>query len=266
MSKHQKELKGIKRLHSSGPPGACIHRHGNSKVRANDYCSYRWQGLLNAIDNAGFYNYPAYRKLVGEEGVKTDKARGFPSWYKRTLKAPQKGEWNVTEIVGAKNQKNFRDKCYKPYWHEAHHIVPDDVLRQTLAWVGEGAASPAEVEKTIRAGLLEEKYNLNAKINMFLLPMDTKISETIGLPKHRITTTTRNHTTYSDKVFAELKKILTKLKKATQKHDEFKYSSCKEGIENQSNILRAQIRAAGELDKVASLDQMADARFQPPGR
>jgi hypothetical protein len=265
MSKHLKELKGIKRLHSSSEPAACLHRHGNSKVRKGDCCSYRWQGLRNGEDNPTFYDYPAYKALVkAAVPIQTAKTESFPTWYKKTLKAPLAHQWDITITAGVTPSKNFRDKCYQPYWHEAHHIVPDDVLREAIAYAAEGTSGPGEVQKTIRGGLLTEKYNLNDKLNVFLLPMDAKVGLAIRLPKHRITPETRHHNTYSDKVLGELKEVFKDVKKALAAHKEPDYESCKDQIEKLSKRLHGQIRAAGTIDRAGSLDQMQDSRFRPP--
>jgi hypothetical protein len=263
---HAKDLDDLKDKHLKVGE-ACLNRHVGYYAVSNT-CSYRRQAYVKATSDSDRYNDPAYESLVTrgtqvqtaarEEGGKT-----IPEWYTTKLDAPKKGDWDLDK------PGNFQDKCYKPYWHEAHHIVPNSTLRSAIAAVGSGMADPTQMVLAVRGGLLDEGYNLNNEKNMIILPMDREVSLSIGLPKHRKTQDHRSHSAYSRHVLQRLEKILGKIRVASAKHKTPTYEACKEDLENLAGQLYKAIVDAGKAMKAAgtsedSLDDMKEEQFKPP--
>lgn len=227
--------------------GACLTGHESSRDSAGKVkevsCNYRWQAYKRALtDDKGRYNWPRYKPLTEDLGLFTRLRFGL-----RKIKAPSAHGWDVT-ATGV----NFRTSCNVPYWHEGHHIVPNGELRGSISAVGEGDLSEV-YHKLIRNGLLEEKYNLNFKDNMVILPMDKKIAETMGLPRHRRTPEHRSHKSYSKYVRGKLNDIFGRIRDQEKKHKRKpKYKPCKRRLLNVSKSLREEIFAAGGN---VSLDQ-----------
>ncbi len=262
MSEKQ-HAKDLKKLTGHKVGGACLNRHV-TEVKKGDSCSHRWQAYLNALAIAeDVYNWKHYKQLSAQSSIKTsvtELAGGkiFPDWYKRSLKPPKKDEWNVDK------GKNFKSKCYVPYWHNAHHVVPNSELRKAILKVGEGMKAPVTTAYLVRQGLLTEKYNLNFKKNMIILPMDRTIGKTLQLPVHLKSPTARSHGAYSKNVSTELKKVFTQAKAALDGHEEDPdYKACKEDLESLSDHLHSQIIAAGKSG-TKYIDQMASSLFPRP--
>jgi hypothetical protein len=240
---------------------SCLNRH-QGDYKDGDTCSYRWQGRERALADARVYNWPAYKSLTDRgTDVKTAgrmvKGKPVPSWYDTKLPAPQQGDWNL------KTGTNFTDKCYTPYWHESHHIVPNGALRTAIEIVGKGNPQPSKVIQAIRTGLLKENYNLNNKKNMILLPMDHEVAMALGLPKHRKTPSLWFHKAYSDYVETKVKAIFTSTKVKLVKHKvQVTYKPAKRRLENLAARLYDGIKAAGrtmrrEKSKRDALDDMS---------
>lgn len=265
-AQHAKDLKKLKGHTSAGSPtgtgGACLNRH-LSQVKESDSCSHRWQGYLNAKANAeDLYDWPHYKPLSEQSSITTSarmlNGTLFPDWYRKTLKPPKKGDWDVGK------DGNFRTKCYVPYWHNAHHVIPNSELRKAILEVGKGMRAPLTTAYLVRQGLLDEKYNLNFKKNMIMLPMDRTVGGTLQLPVHLKSPTARSHGAYSKNVANELKTIFTPVQAALDEHEEEpKYKACKDDLENLSEHLHSQIVAAGKSG-TKYIDQMAASLFPPP--
>jgi HNH/ENDO VII superfamily nuclease len=267
---HLRDLKNIGNHHCSGAGdgsgGQCLNRH-EGDVKENESCSHRWQALLNARSHATWYNWPAYKSLAGGGRIKTA-ARKIgrklhPDWYQQTLSPPksfvengvEKGEWDLG--VG----KNFASKCYDPYWHDAHHVIPNSILRQAILNIGKGMKRPMSVVWDVRKKLLKKQYNLNYKVNMILLPMDLPVGRALGLPIHRRRSTDRSHNSYSKNVLGELDGIFAALKKEIEDcQPDPDYDTPKDQLESYSEFLHGQIKAAG----AKSLDEMKKLLFVNP--
>lgn len=246
---------------------ACLNRHIGD-YKEGESCSYRWQGRLRALDDSKLYNWPAYKPLA-DAGVPVKTSifgKKGPKWYWPTLPAPTQGSWNLSTGT------NFTTKCYRPYWHESHHVVPNSTLKKGIDLVGKGNPQPAAVIRAIRGGLLDEGYNLNDKKNMFLLPMDHEVAMTIGLPKHRKTPNHRSHKAYSDYVEGKVKSIFTSTKVKLVKHKvQVTYKPAKRRLENLSSGLYNGIKAAGrkmrrEGSSRDALDDMKKSEMIKPKR
>ncbi|HEU4618865.1 MAG TPA: AHH domain-containing protein [Gammaproteobacteria bacterium] len=233
------------------PDGGCLNRHvGDPPCDSVDNpCSHRWQAYEKMKATKSLYNWPKYKSLT-DAGVRRRTARlragsgdMFPKYYRTYLDPPAKGDWNV-------KGKNFFVKCYDPYWHEAHHVVPNSTLRGAIADLGDCAIA-------VRRGLAKEKYNLNDKKNMIMLPMDKPVSMALELPRHRKTATVRSHKGYSNMVSRRLKAILQPLADRIEAHEARKYDSVKSDIEALSEELFNAIKSseAGALDEMGK-DEM----------
>jgi hypothetical protein len=162
--------------------GACLNRHEGRQ--ANNSCSHIWQAQVKAeTEDKPVYRYPKYASLVG----KTFQTGARKSWKKQTIfprgmqltaSGPKPGDWDP----GAHG--NFTD-WRKPYWHNAHHIVPNAVLNGSIEEAG-SETGDSRVVLLVRSGLLGAKYNLNHKKNMIILPMGREVAAGLGLPRHLI--------------------------------------------------------------------------------
>lgn len=238
----------------SGDGGSCLNRHiaGQPKEQERNTCSHRWQSYLATVERHDDYDAPKYDSLFGKKSktVKTAQQQGFPPWYTATIPAPSGTAWNVTG-------NNFYTKCTVPYWHEAHHVIPNSTLRDAINALGKDADAPADLVRVVRGGLLDEKYNLNHRSNMITLPMDTKVSNAIRLPVHRRTAAHRSHATYSRNVKTQLTKIFQPLSKAIKEHKDPDYSAVKMQLLTLSEALILQIRMFMKVgDTGKSLDQL----------
>jgi hypothetical protein len=269
---HTKKVEDLKDLHQptgGSAGGACLSRHVGDPPEqgANKSCSHRWQAYLQMEGDKGLYNWEKYKSLAEKPGRMATAAIGsFPRWYLPTLERPKAHQWDVgvtsTPIWGGAPQKNFWCKCYHPYWHEAHHMVPNSTLRNAITKFAEDAKQP-ELANTIRAGLLKEKYNLNEKLNMIMLPLDKEVADALRLPRHRQTAAHRNHSVYSDYVAEELKKIFSKLKQELVEHKEPKYKPLKDQIEALSKSLYKAIKnsVSPSLDEMQAIEFVQEQLF-----
>jgi hypothetical protein len=112
---------------SNGSGGACLNRHvaGTPKETVRNSCSHRWQSFLATKSRHDDYDWPKYKSLSQRDRrVPTAQNRhtGFPPWYASSIAVPAEGDWDV-------KGDNFFGKCTLPYWHEAHHAIPNSVLR-----------------------------------------------------------------------------------------------------------------------------------------
>jgi hypothetical protein len=224
---------------SDGSGGACLNRHLQGRPK-NNSCSHPWQAYLKMLDDNLIYDWDKYEVL----SKRKTRIPTVCQWGPKTLTQPAAHDWDVMEGT------NFRDVCYKPYFHEAHHIVPNSVLRNTLVEFVKGVNKGETLIKKIRGGLLDEKYNLNYKNNMVMLPLDKAIADALNLPRHRKRASDFNHSVYSKHVTTELKKIFSGLKQELVDHKKPKYKNLKDQIEALSVALYPNIvrTAAGSLD------------------
>lgn len=128
------------------------------------------------------YGYPAYASLCGTGKFKTaarkTKEYGvFPPGYADALfmkKKPQKGDWDPGK---GENFQHF----IKPYWHNAHHLVPNGALKNAINKTGD---DDWRLPELIKAGLLKGNYNLNGQVNMIILPQEKNVAAALELPRH----------------------------------------------------------------------------------
>lgn len=215
MAKHEKEH-DLEALHKEG---ACLTRH---KERSKSLCSHQDQARIQGeTDDKAVYKYPAYKSLI-DKGTKTWATRQrltgsgnlFPEGYGERRKIPKPGEWDP----GPGDHGNF-EHFLRPWWHNAHHIVPNGSLNTAIV---DAAKSDARLDNLIRAGLLAAEYNLNDKVNMINLPMESVIGKTYGLPRHLrgdevpddVKAEFFSHTDYNKCIEGRLKSIMNDYKAA----------------------------------------------------
>src|SRR4029077_14379280 len=128
-SKHVTEEE-LEKLHQP-PEGAgskgCLA--GGHQGRKDDHkCSHQWQAVVKARSHWKVYE-----------------VKGKPQW-------------------SARIRSNF-SHFKKPYWHNAHHIIPSGAFRNAIVTAGKSKSGLANV---IKQGLLRATYNQNGKINMVI--------------------------------------------------------------------------------------------------
>jgi hypothetical protein len=193
--------------------GKCLWR-GIYKYTVHS-CSYRYQARGKAEDDAALYNWPAYQEAANGQKTRTDydALTDYPRWYRTELDAPTETgrEWDV-------KGKNFKGGL-KPYWNDAHHLIPVGSLEKALEVVAEDLAmtrrnegkermlSASDIRLCFEESLLRAGYNINHKKNMVILPLDHAISNLLRLPKHG-GPSSNNHTQYNRLVQDELDNVM----------------------------------------------------------
>jgi hypothetical protein len=229
---------------SDGSGGKCLNRCEGRKQNCS--CSHTWQGYLKATETSDLYNWPKYKGIGAQTLMFRRKPKeGESATVMRQCRAPREGDWNVgVKYCKRKNGKvNFLESANFPYYHEAHHMVPNSVLNGVISLL---FGEPEAVLVLFRKGLMDEEYNLNYKVNMIILPLEEVIADAIGLPRHR-QTNAFDHKVYSKKVKTKLKKILSSNQQEIRNHDDPKYTACKAQIEALSEDLFGQIKRAGHV-------------------
>lgn len=255
MSEEQHEKDAAEKV-PHHPDGGCLNRHvGDAPLYAkNKHCSHRYQAYEKMKDTKQLYDWPKYKPLTdaGKRRRTARKRAGasddmYPKYYRTYLDPPIENGWDVED------GDNFEVRCYDPYWHEAHHVVPNSILANAIAEVYDG-----EYTTTIRRGLSKAKYNLNDKLNMIMLPMDKPVAEVLELPRHRKTATVRSHKAYSRMVKSELDSIISEIGKKLKAHEARNYSDVKKDIESLSERLFDAIVQS----EAPALDDMKTNEFE----
>lgn len=284
------ELEEFKDLHQDGkPPGnekGCLWEH-QGKFKPGDHCSHRWQARVKAESDPTVYNYPAYASLCvdhapdvrrPEDTYLTAGYRGptapQPKRYRMLMvgkppvrKRPRPGQWDLS------NPFNFAESATKPYWQNAHHIIPNATLVGTIENVGQNA----DIILLMKQGLLRGDYSLNDPVNLIILPMDRAVATALGLPRHlkgdqaqphekepgekrRMT----DHPDFRRRVSLRLVPILTPYKTlaenakkdAEKKHDTPSFRLSKAQLDVLSRQTYESIKRAGPFLKGKSTDEL----------
>lgn len=186
-----KDLEDLHQPKEGAGGKGCLTRH---QSRQEDHkCSHQWQAYLKAEEHPTMYNYPSYAKLCGEgrfvTGARISKKRNFwPPSYAMEHTFDEQGNWIPYKKrpkpkqwdIGVEN--NFKHYL-KPYWHNAHHIIPNSTLSKAIDAALKDEEDPS-LGDMIRGGLLKGEYNLNDKVNMIILPMDKAVGDAMNLPRH----------------------------------------------------------------------------------
>lgn len=255
--------------------GKCIAKHV-SPYKESCSCSHRWHAFEKALENAHLYRLTS--KQIKQLGSDTwmQHFRGFDthvtslaqrgetvarsllnkSMYLREVPKPKKGDWDV-----ARSKENFKDYCNVPYYHEAHHLVPDATLRGTLlAIFGEEGGGSNELAIQVLTEVLNSPYNVHHKDNMMILPMDEHVGDALQLPIHRETTNC-NHTTYDTYVESLLTaRLRGTLEEIMKRHDEEgtppQYADLAQSIRDISGQLYDAVSKGRRIEGFQSVEQM----------
>ena len=215
--------------------GACLTGH-LSKYQEKDSCSYRWQGLKKAKESPGrqIYNSHCEEKCThGVEGT----SHGWPKVISITRGQAGKivAAFKKQVFDGVEKQfvevSNFTNG-WRPYPNQVHHILPKELLADAI---NETSGEDAELKDVICLGLLEEKYNINYKDNMLILPTESSDSCKIGLPTHE-----GNHPGYTAKVKKAVMRALRPylaLKDQEEDHDVDEPLDLKNALEDISDVM-----------------------------
>lgn len=231
--------------------GHCLNRHIG--YRAEHSCSHIWQAYKKMLTRTALYNDKADGVTGGKQCfLKSDAKEGESNVEWRVVrKKPAKDAWNV----GGTHPGNFTEHCNEPYYHEAHHIIPNSTLNGTIQ---ELFGDTKKTLRWFRGGLLDEGYNLNEMVNMIMLPNDQKVGRALKLPCHRVITpetNKRSHNVYSAQVKELLLSILSANVQDADKHDAPDYKAVRKDLEDLSGGLFDEIVAAG-VAGTANLDSM----------
>ena len=188
----------LKRRHQPKSGGAgkkkgCLTRH--QRRTENHHCSHQWQAYEKAQKDLSIYNYPAYASLCNRAFFKTDARKTdkgiFPYdyadfelkgdfWKSGPTHEGKEWDFGKTSTVGKSKKENFKH-FIAPYWHNAHHIVPNGALKKSIDKTG---STDGRLPGLIRYGLLLGEYNLNDKVNMIILPQGSAVAAALKLPRH----------------------------------------------------------------------------------
>jgi hypothetical protein len=250
--------------------GACLTRHAGRQE--NNSCSHIWQAVVRAeTDDKKWYKAPAYDKLIGKRfktgARRTARDRSiFPRGMTLSKEGPKPGDWDP-----GKGQ-NFKDWRI-PYWHNAHHIVPNAVLKGSMMAAAEDAGDP-RIKAAIESGLLLATYNLNHKINMVILPMGREVAAGLDLPRHLVGDNAgpgekkefRSHKNYSDEVEKRVVKVMqdfvSLFDEDPNEHQKPPNELAKEQLEKCSSDVRKSIKDFGAAKPGAPLVSMPQEMFQ----
>jgi hypothetical protein len=227
--------------------GKCLNRH---EVGFRQYsCFHKWQAFIRATEDSKYYNWPRYeneaRDQLPADGHPFNAGKG--RIYFGNMGKPGPGDWDVDW-----GKYNFKYDCNKPYYHEAHHIIPDSILQSVLMKVLGGDGGSTELVLTARNMLLEQCYNINHKLNMVLLPMNPHVARVLSLPVHR-QPGHPDHKTYRKLVASLLQGDFASALKDAVDHKAPKPSDLKSKLESHTKPLYKQIVEGG----YASLEELA---------
>ncbi|AKQ67234.1 hypothetical protein A176_004146 [Myxococcus hansupus] len=167
----------------------CLTSHQGKKK--DHHCSYHWQAFEKARAENARYAWPPKSEVP-------------------TPRPKQEGDWDPANWVFSASTGH---RTYYP--REAHHIVPFESLTCATCTATCGDRKTKDVRKlsALRAGLLQNGYNLNDRSNMAYLPASPAHARALQLPYHN-----GRHGSYSTYVEKELKKIFAGAQEAIQKH------------------------------------------------
>jgi hypothetical protein len=213
-------------------------------------------------EDEGVYNFPKYESLctVGTyvTGAYTTRKKGiFPPGHGMTEPRPQPGAWDVGR------NGNF-SHYLRPYWHNAHHLVPNRTLARGIDGADDGTKRIADL---IRIGLLMGEYNLNDEKNMMILPMGAAVADALGIPRHLHGdqgVTRFSHPDYDAEVLTMLEPVMSQyaamVKKATPVHEAPPTKLSKDQVVTVSDTIHELIKG------VTSVDCSLDTFFGGPSR
>lgn len=261
------DLKDLHQPKGGASEKGCLTRHQSREV--GHKCSHQWQAIVKAEENPTMYNYPAYKSLCGDGNFVTgarvsDRGNFWPPRYamQHTFdendnwipykKRPKPGQWDLGI------SRNFQHYL-KPYWHNAHHIIPNSTLSKAINEAVKDE-DDARLANMIKGGLLKGEYNLNDKVNMVILPMDKAVGDAMNLPRHikgheagpNEDDEYWNHPDYNRLIQRGLKGVMADYKKAIkdaiddEDHEKIPTKLAKEQLEEASDAVFQVIKNPAE--------------------
>lgn len=234
-------------------PG-CVTRHVTSYIEG-DTCSHRWQAATRAPASWS----DGYADSMPASSLLAATLRQ----YRQDQKLTPSGAY-----------KPFATQ-FHPWRNNAHHIIP----RSTLAWALQEIAAAADPEHAAMFDamivfLLKEQYNLNAQVNMLMLPLEHRDAVRLGLPEH-LDGSAWNHPAYNKAVKTRVKlkldpkydALASELRQKKHK-DELTSPAVRRILEGISRVtykaILARTSAAREADSSASscLDSIASLLYK----
>lgn len=271
--------KGIPHHTSGGATGGkCIAKHVPSYEPTQSSCTHRWQAFEKAMENKGTYKltddqvkalgggkwsllFRGGQKVVSKLVAARETAEVSTEnkgMYQHLVAKPGKGEdWDVG------HGRNFKWDCNVPYYHEAHHVVPDATVRTALMKVFD-----AQVAVWVATKMLEVPYCVHHKDNMLILPMDARVGDVLQLPIHRETKQC-NHNRYDEFILKKLvKRMQAVQEQILEEHDKDddapKTKDLAKGIEKDAEALYSQVAAARREHKVVSIEEYGQMMLSTP--
>lgn len=253
--------------------GACLAMHEGCSTYDPNSCSYRWQSKENARErHKKFFDDPSERLAKNKQGGDAPAAH-WRIWYagpndtwpkdpddwkvdgpSRPPTDPRKDSRGFT-IQNGKNYTNAR----WPFWNNAHHMIPKGTFGRLINQTG-------KAYQLLRVCLLEAKYNIHWKRNMFILPMDVSVAAELMLPRHLglIKPSDRfNHPDYNDVVESRLKAVIDDYKRTCDQavgeakpHELPKAKLSKAKLEHLSKVCELMIKSFGAVALGGALDEM----------
>jgi hypothetical protein len=163
--------------HDAEADTGCIIRCEPTYVEGNTH-SHRW----NAAEQARSESRVNYGNITSTKGIDT--------WDQAKIDALRR-LGGVAGPTGASSRGRtefqlkpfYRD--FHPFKHNAHHIIPMGVVWKCIDKVkAKAAPNGSRMFDLVIGAILEEPYNINAQVNMILLPTEQEIAMELGLPEH----------------------------------------------------------------------------------
>lgn len=231
--------------------GSCLHRHVSAYQKKHS-CSHRWQAHQASMEKV----HDGKRRDI-YDGVDAGRV---PAQWKKFIKfnkqrqcdcvryhvpLPEKGDWDLEGPPAGRQQElkrtggakpkdgdivNFSSSSLWPYWHNAHHLIPQGRFNSVIDEVA-GKECPndrGECVLAIKMRLLKAKYNINHQKNMIILPGGQTVAGILGLPRHLtkkpkgksekgLVAEHRGHQEYDNTIVPKLKKVFVQAAKAFKK-------------------------------------------------
>lgn len=269
----QKEEALHTKVANSTDNGACLAVHDGCSTYDENSCSYRWQSKQNARERHKKWFDGASERLANNKQGADVPATHWRIWYAgpNDIFPKDPADWAVDGPARAPNdlRKDGRGKTVPnganftnaqwPWWNNAHHMIPKGLFNRLIG-------RPGRAYELLRVCLLEAKYNIHWKRNMFILPMDAKVGAEVFLPRHLglIKQSDRfNHPDYNDMVESRLKEIVDDYKQTcdqavndTEPHDVPTAELDKAKLEALSKRCEAVIKQFGAIAMGDAIDAM----------
>jgi hypothetical protein len=270
--------------------GACLTGHeANFRNFGHKVtCNYRYQCYEQADTEAKIkaklhsYNVQAIKAKIVTSVYETEAGGWAPAYYCASLPIPEPGDWDVggpnrtiyRKALNKKTKKipqgkNFTQDTW-PYWNNAHHLIPKALLRDKILGLEQ------DVSDLLQRALMSAQYNVNYKVNMFMMPQDKEVAAILGLTRHiqlkekdspGNAQNCTDHPGYTKVVEVRLARIIDSynkickdaIKKVNKKHPVPKPKVDKAKLHRLSKSLMNLVLAWGQLQPGASLDHIAKA-------